>query len=47
MFSNYDFVQDLIIIWWLMNAWDNKYYCSYYERVLDLIGDSQTSLRLL
>ena len=32
---------------WLMNAWTNKCYCNYYERTLDLLGDSQINFRLI
>jgi len=32
---------------WLMNAWPNKCYYSYYERELDVPNDSQRSIRPL
>ena len=32
---------------WFMNEWNKKCYCSYYERALDLLGDSQIIFRLL
>lgn len=32
---------------WLTNAWTNKCCCNYYERVLDLLDDSQISMRPL
>ena len=42
---------DLDMFWWtyewLMNTWNKKYYCSYYERELDLFGDSHIIFKLL
>lgn len=46
MYSSYVFFR-IISTWWLTNAWANKCYCSYYERELDILGDSQISFRIL
>jgi len=43
--SRYDSWYAWFVDEWLMNAWDNKCDCSYYERELYLLDDSQISIR--